>query len=130
MLRCGFGLKDAPRLWNKVLKRVLEKLGLEAHQSDQQLYSWHVEDNSSSTIHIVASDDVQPKRLALIISTHVDDLKGAGEDVYRRKLLTYLEHEFGKLKNSDGTWIAREDVLVLYNDTQSPATGAAGVAWL
>ena len=24
MLRCGFGLKDAPRLWNKVLKKVLQ----------------------------------------------------------------------------------------------------------
>ena len=42
MLRCGFGLKDAPRLWNKVLKKVLQELGLTPLQSDAQLYVWHV----------------------------------------------------------------------------------------
>ena len=30
MLRCGFGLKDAPRLWNKLLRKVLQDLGLSA----------------------------------------------------------------------------------------------------
>ena len=33
-LRCGLGLKDAPRLWNKVLRKVLQDLGLSALQSD------------------------------------------------------------------------------------------------
>ena len=42
MLRCGFGLKDAPRLWNKLLCEVLMSLGLKPLQSDQQLYVWHV----------------------------------------------------------------------------------------
>ena len=36
MLRCGFGLKDAPRLWNKVLRKVLQDLGLTPTQSDPQ----------------------------------------------------------------------------------------------
>ena len=32
------------------------------------------------------------------MSTHVDDLKGAGEDKYRDQLLQDLENRFGKLK--------------------------------
>ena len=28
LLRCGFGLKDAPRLWNKLLTEELKKIGL------------------------------------------------------------------------------------------------------
>ena len=27
LLRCGFGLKDAPRLWNKLLTEELKKIG-------------------------------------------------------------------------------------------------------
>ena len=42
MLRCGFGLKDAPRLWNKVLRTVLQALGLMPTQADPQLFVWHV----------------------------------------------------------------------------------------
>ena len=36
--------------------------------------------------------------LVLIVSTHVDDLKGAGEEKYRQKFLKALEERFGKLK--------------------------------
>ena len=38
LLRCGFGLKDAPRLWNKLLTEELKKIGLKPLQSDPQLY--------------------------------------------------------------------------------------------
>ena len=48
MLRCGFGLKDAPRLWNKVLRKVLQDLGLTPLQSDPQLYVWHASDGTTS----------------------------------------------------------------------------------
>ena len=44
MLRCGFGLKDAPRFWNRLLRKVLQELGLSALQSDPQLFVWHVAD--------------------------------------------------------------------------------------
>ena len=50
MLRCGFGLKDAPRLWNKVLRKVLQDLGLTPLQSDPQLYVWHVNDIAVPTV--------------------------------------------------------------------------------
>ena len=43
--------------------------------------------------------DVSPAgRLVLIVSTHVDDLKGAGEERYRDKLLDGLSSRFGALK--------------------------------
>ena len=38
MLRPGFGLKDAPRLWSLALKRVLLRIGVVPSQIDQQLY--------------------------------------------------------------------------------------------
>ena len=41
MLRCGFGLKYATRLWNKILRKVLQDLGLTPLQSDPPLYAWH-----------------------------------------------------------------------------------------
>ena len=64
MLKPGFGLKDAPRLWNKALKRVLSEIGLVAIRVDEQLYVKHDK-------HSV---------LILILSVHVDDLKLSGLD--------------------------------------------------
>ena len=39
----------------------------------------------------------------LIISTHVDDFKGAGDAEYRRRLIAGLEKEFSALKIKEGT---------------------------
>ena len=47
LLRCGFGLKDALRLWNKLLTEELKKIGLKPLQSDPQLYVWHEEKAAS-----------------------------------------------------------------------------------
>jgi len=47
VLRCGIGLKDAPRLWNKVLRKVLQDLGLSALPFDPQLFVWHVASGST-----------------------------------------------------------------------------------
>ena len=89
MLRCGFGLKDAPRLWNKLLRKVLQALGLVPLQSDPQIYVWQVSsDKTTSSREGHASGN---KRLVLILSTHVDDLKGAGEEEYRKRLIAGLE---------------------------------------
>ena len=49
MLRCGFGLKYAPRLWSKVLRSLLEGIGMRPLQSDEQLFVWH---EDLSLIHI------------------------------------------------------------------------------
>ena len=111
MLRCGFGLKDAPRLWNKLLRKVLQELGLSALQSDPQLFVWHVSSDQSSPVgdavgrQRLARDmqgDVGKRRLVLMLSTHVDDFKGAGEEWYRQRLIEGLEKEFSTLKIKTG----------------------------
>ena len=93
MLRCGFDLKDAPRLWNKVLKKVLQELGLTPLQSDAQLYAWHVMPTGTSPTTAGATSSAA-KRLVLIVSTRVDGLSSAGEEQYRRMLLAGVEKEF------------------------------------
>ena len=82
LLRCGFGLKDAPRLWQVMLKQVMEKTGGKPLISDPQIYVYH---------------DAKGE-LQMIMSSHVDDLKGGGEDQLREKVLDMIESEFGKLK--------------------------------
>ena len=59
MLRCGFGLKDAPRLWQKVLDKCLRDLGYRAMQVDPQLYVLF-----------------QKGDMVMILSCHVDGIKG------------------------------------------------------
>ena len=94
MLWCGFGLKDAPRLWNKLLRKVLKELGLSALQSDPQLFVWHVEGIPKGVAPHAPRAATGQKRRVLILSTHVDDFKGAGEAEYRRRLIAGLEKEF------------------------------------
>ena len=105
MLRCGFGLKDAPRLWNKVLRRVLQALGLSSTQADPQLYVWHAPESShGGESSLTRSDSSSKKRLVLILSTHVDDFKGAGEEPFVKRLLAGLEKEFATLKVKRGVF--------------------------
>ena len=101
MLRCGFGLKDAPRLWNKVLRQLLLDLGMRSLQSDEQLFVWH------DGTEVLGGRDAPDLSLfapscKLVLSTHVDDLKGAGQKEYREKLLTALQQRFGQLKMKHG----------------------------
>ena len=78
----GFGLKDAPRLWAKALKRVLSRIGLKALQTDSQLYVMHDAGG----------------RLCLMIRVHVDDLKLTGEPKHIDTAISVLEKEFDSLK--------------------------------
>ena len=87
MLRGGFGLKDAPRLWQKMLQMVLERTGVVSLTIEAKLY--------------VLRKDGQ---IRLVMSSHVDDLKGGGDDETRTLILTCLEKEFGKLKVQYGTF--------------------------
>ena len=134
MLRCGFGLKDAPRLWNKILRQVLSELGMTPLQSDPQLFVWHLDSAQDSSgdasLFGPAADRLRgkglqvrksggesshtgsgpggqasgkaSKRLVLILSTHVDDFKGAGESHYRHGLINCLEKAFSTLKSRQG----------------------------
>jgi hypothetical protein len=98
MLRCGFGLKDAPRLWNNVLRQLLLDLGMRPLQSDEQLFVWHDGTHGDSDV----PSSVFAPSCKLVLSTHVDDLKGAGQKDYREKLLTTLRQKFGQLKMKHG----------------------------
>ena len=81
LLKPGFGLKDAPRLWNLALKRVLDKIGLRPINVDPQLYVLHVRN-----------------KLVLLLSVHVDDLKMTGEPQQITRAVKILEEEFDALK--------------------------------
>jgi hypothetical protein len=85
MLRGGFGLKDAPRLWNMVFSEVLTTLSYFPCQSDMEVMCKHVTRNGKLT-------------LVGLVAKHVDDVKGAAEDAERELTLRLLEERFGKLK--------------------------------
>ena len=70
MLRGGFGLKDAPRLWNMVLSEVLTNLSYFPCQSDMEVMCKHVP--SDGKLCLVG-----------VVAKHVDDVKGAAEDAER-----------------------------------------------
>ena len=81
MLKPGFGLKDAPRLWSLALQKVLTKIGLKAVRVDSQLFVKHAEG-----------------RLVLLVSVHVDDLKMTGVPAQIKQALSLLEQAFDALK--------------------------------
>ena len=85
MLRGGFGLKDAPRLWNMVFSEVLTSLQYFPCQSDMEVMCKHVTRNGKLT-------------LVGLVAKHVDDVKGASEEDERELTLKALEDRFGKLK--------------------------------
>lgn len=82
LLKPGFGLKDAPRLWNVALRRVLKQIGVDPISTDNQFYVKH--DSQSSLI--------------LAISVHVDDLKMTGllDEIARAQKI--LEENVDELK--------------------------------
>ena len=85
MLRGGFGLKGAPRLWNMVFSEVLTSLQYFPCQSDMEVMCKHVTRDGKLT-------------LVGLVAKHVDDVKGAGEENEREITLNALEARFGKLK--------------------------------
>ena len=116
MLRCGFGLKDAPRLWNKVLRSLLEGIGMRPLQSDEQLFVWHEASGGSDApdSHRASGSELFAPTLRIILSTHVDDMKGAGQPEYKKRLLSALTKKFGTLKLKDANF---ECVGVMHEST-------------
>ena len=78
----GFGLKDAPRLWNLALNQALSKANLQAANTDRQLYFKHDKNG----------------KLILLLSIHVDDLKITGESSEIDAVLKLLTESFDELK--------------------------------
>ena len=111
MLKGGFGLKDAPRMWRIRLGQELEKFGMKPLQADKSIYcKWRE----------VGAEHFE---LTLILSTHVDDLKGGGRPEEVTALINQLEKSFGKgklPKGKDGS--EHCGVIHKQNDDYSVAT--------
>ena len=88
MLKPGFGLKDAPRLWGLALKRVLKEIGARPITIDPQLFVKH---------------DAR-KSLILAISVHVDDLKMTGLESEMTEAKRILESHVDELKTEIDTF--------------------------
>ena len=80
-----------------MLKGVLTNIGLKPTNADRQLYVWRVTERAAPT---GAGHTI----FVLIVSTYVDDLKGAGEVKYRNKLTSELEVRFEKLTRKLGSF--------------------------
>ena len=83
LLRPGFGLKDAPRAWKIALDGLFTKIGGQKLNADKQIFFWR-----------------KGGKLIGILSCHVDDLKGAGEEAWREMVLKAVRDEFGELSTS------------------------------
>ena len=87
MVRPGFGLKDAPRLWHLRIDEVMKQMGTYALVSDPQLYArWRS-----------ARGEFSFDTLELVCTKHVDDLKGASSEATFDDLCKRLTAEFGEL---------------------------------
>lgn len=83
LLKPAYGLRDAPLAWRTRLVQVLTSIGGHGLHTDPNLFVWF-----------------SGGLLTCILSTHVDDLKGAGNDSQVKLILSALERAFGKLKVS------------------------------
>ena len=81
MLKPGYGLKDAPRLWSKRLQQCLLELGLKPLKMDPQTYVAHA-----------------GKDLRCLLTVHVDDIKITGALQTIKDVLECLQKSFDKIK--------------------------------
>jgi hypothetical protein len=108
MVKPIYGLKDAPRAWRKKLHEVLTKFGMRPSKSDPQVYMSHYpwnDDNEPGKIRsgsLVSREGADGptnfgsrRQLKIILTTHVDDLKGAGKRKDAMALLQHLKKEVG-----------------------------------
>ena len=81
MVKPVYGLKDAPKSWKINLDLIIRSTGGVPLHTDASLYLWFVQG-----------------LLQMMLSSHVDDLKGCGEAGLVTKVMKELERQFGKLK--------------------------------
>jgi hypothetical protein len=81
LLKPVYGLKDAPRAWRRRLHAAMLQLKAENLRADRCIYVWR-----------------EDGRITAICSSHVDDLKLAGEPALIQHILSVLTTLFGKLK--------------------------------
>ena len=113
LLKGVYGLKDAPRAWRRRLHQVLVQIGGKQCSMDNCVYTWY--DNK--------------KQLALVMSTHVDDLKVTGTYVQWNLILPQLEKHFGELVTLENSFehcgiihSREDDGTIVMNQTHYAAT--------
>ena len=84
LVKALWGLKDAPRAFGMRLARTLRSLSYVQGITDRQ--TWRKISNTGNG------------KLRTLITTHIDDIKGAGPDEDRKELLAALRKDYG-----DGT---------------------------
>ena len=120
MYKAIYGLKDAPRAWRIKLHEVLLGFGLRQLYAEAELYCLHDrlrparpgKESKSLSIADRRQQDTENaqeepvtvdakwlksrrQKLHMILSTHVDDLKGGARKEIALKLLKHLEEKFG-----------------------------------
>ena len=95
MVKPIYGLKDAPRAWQKKLHGILVEWGLVQMYADGQLYVSHDKGTGRTTMSM---PQTVPRSLRCLLSTHVDDLKGIARKSVALELLAHLEKRVGKCK--------------------------------
>eukprot|EP00971_Amphidinium_carterae_P204388 4055881-Amphidinium_carterae.1 len=83
MLKGGFGLKDAPRLWTMKVDKVFRSEGLFPLMGDEKLYALHKSSSKGA------------KDLTLLVSAHMDDFKAAADPATQEWFHTMLKKHFG-----------------------------------
>ena len=114
LIKALWGLKDAPRAFSLRLQKTLKQLGYVQGIMDPQIWRLY-QSNSNSAQSVVrelltAEDNRVNTRsdfpaeadikitgagLRCILTTHIDDIKGAGEDTAKNDLLRALKHDYG-----------------------------------
>ena len=89
LLKAAYGLRDAPRAWRIRLDTELRRLGGTVLLTDKSLYCFYGAKGE----------------LEAILSTHVDDIKGAGTEVRTKAILLGLQNAFGKLKTQTDNFV-------------------------
>ena len=93
MVRPGFGLKDAPRLWHLRIDEVMKQMGTYALVSDPQLYArWRS-----------ARGEFSFDTLELVCTKHVDDLKGASSEATFDDLCEEIDSRVRRVDYSEET---------------------------
>ena len=124
LIKALWGLKDAPRAFSLRLQRTLKQLGYVQGVMDPQiwrLYTRTSDKNHSVVKELLTREDAEETtrsnfpedvdigitgtNLRCILTTHIDDIKGAGDDAAKRDLLQALRRDYGSdVKLEEGTF--------------------------
>eukprot|EP00971_Amphidinium_carterae_P005715 113295-Amphidinium_carterae.1 len=102
LLKPVYGLRDAPRAWERRLRKILtEEASMRSCSLEPRLYYMHVRDITEPDLRKRMEARLRPNGISLpilVVSTHVDDLKLAGPQEMVEWLVRKLSGPLGKLK--------------------------------